>query len=98
MAKSRKQMKEKEPTGTHLKGWQAISGFLGIPATTAQRWSKTGMPVKKEGRFVAADVEELRQWLGRESHMPGPAHVATSGTDVSAALRESISAMRNRKG
>jgi hypothetical protein len=55
------------------------------------------MPVKKEGRFVAADAEELRQWLGREAHMPGAAYIANAGTDVSAALMESISAMRKRK-
>ena len=80
-----------------LKGWQAIGAYLGIGAAVAQRWAKSGMPVKRQGRFIVADAEELRQWLGREAHMPGAAHVLTNDADVSAALKESISALRRQK-
>jgi hypothetical protein len=55
------------------------------------------MPVRKEGRFMVADAEEIRRWLGREAHMPAPAQVMTPGTDISAALKESISAVRRKK-
>jgi hypothetical protein len=56
------------------------------------------MPVRREGRFTIADVNEVRQWLGHEAHMPKPAYVLTPGADVSAALKESIAAVRQRKG
>jgi hypothetical protein len=56
------------------------------------------MPVKREGRFMVADADELRQWLGKEAHMPGSAHVVTAtGNDISAALKDSITAVRRRK-
>jgi hypothetical protein len=80
-----------------LRGWKAIAGFLAIPATTAQRWSKDGMPVHREGRFTVADAAELRSWLGRESEMPAPAHIATNNADLAAGLRQSIAAMRSHK-
>jgi len=47
-----------------LKGWPAIAKFLGQPVSVAQRWGKTGMPVKKQGRFVTALQEELIAGLG----------------------------------
>lgn len=77
-----------------LKGWAAIAAFLAIPVSTAQRWAKDGMPVQREGRFTVADPKGLSAWLGRESHMAGPAHVATGATDLASALKESISAAR----
>jgi phage terminase Nu1 subunit (DNA packaging protein) len=81
-----------------LKGWKAIGEYLGIGAATAQRWAKGGMPVKRQGRYMVADANELRQWLGREAHMPAAAHVVTdTGDDISAALKESISALRHHK-
>jgi hypothetical protein len=79
-----------------LRGWKAIAGFLAIPANTAQRWSKDGMPVHREGRFTVADAAGLRSWLGRESEMPAPAHIATNNADLAAGLRQSI-AMRSHK-
>src|SRR6185312_5329131 len=75
-----------------LKGWKAIAEFLAIPSATAQRWARGGMPVSREGRFTVADPEELRSWLGRESEMPAPAHIATNNADLAAGLQESISA------
>jgi hypothetical protein len=56
------------------------------------------MPVGREGKFIVAEPAELRNWLGAESHMKGPAHVLTENADMCAALKESISvARRNRK-
>jgi phage terminase Nu1 subunit (DNA packaging protein) len=80
-----------------LQGWTAIAGFLGLPTATAQRWARTGMPVRKQGRFTVADKKELQQWLGRESHMPAPAQVVGKGTDLASALKQSISAARRSK-
>ena len=96
MPKRGKKAGSEEPTET-LKGWKTIGAYLGIGAATAQRWAKSGMPVTKEGRFMVADANEIRRWLGREAHMPAPAHVLTTDADVSAALKESISAVRRRK-
>lgn len=80
-----------------LRGWKAIAGFLAIPPATAQRWSKDGMPVHREGRFTVAEPEVLRSWLGRESEMPAPAHIATNNADLAAGLRQSIAAVRGHK-
>lgn len=80
-----------------LKGWTAIARYLGIPVGTAHRWASEGMPVQREGRFTVADREAVSAWLGRESHMPKPAHVMTEDADMAAALKESIAAARKRK-
>ena len=80
-----------------LKGWTAIARYLGIPVATAHRWASEGMPVRHEGRFTVADREAVSAWLGRESHMPKPAHVMTEDADMAAALKESIAAARKRK-
>ena len=91
-----KQPKKQLPTAaeTPLKGWTAIARFLGIPVPTAHRWASEGMPVHREGRFTVADREAVSAWLGRESHMPKPAHVMTADADMAAALKESIAAAR----
>ena len=93
MPKARKTVKR----DATLKGWKAIGAYLGIGAASAQRWAKNGMPVRREGRFTVADADEIRRWLGREAHMPGPAHVLTNESDVAAALKESLSAVRRGK-
>lgn len=80
-----------------LKGWKAIADYLGIGESAAQRWARTGMPVRREGRFTIANVDELRAWLGRESHMAKPAFVATGQADLSAPLKESILAARRAR-
>ena len=65
MPKAKKSAGREQPPQM-LKGWQAIGSYLGVGAAIAQRWAKSsGMPVKKEGRFTVADVDELRRWLGR---------------------------------
>jgi len=80
-----------------LKGWTAIASFLGIPVATAHRWAGEGMPVRREGRFTVADRDAVSAWLGRESHMPKPAHVMTKDADMATALKESIEAARKLK-
>ena len=85
------------PESNLLKGWAAIADFLKIPASTVQRWAKAGMPVQREGRFTIAHPDELLAWLGRESHMPRPAHIATNTADLAAGLKESIAAAKKRK-
>jgi len=47
-----------------LKGWAEIARFLELPASTAQRWAKEGMPVRREGRHVIASRQELADWIG----------------------------------
>lgn len=87
--------KSSPPAEGSLTGWTAIARYLGIPIATAHRWASEGMPVRREGRFTVADREALSAWLGRESHMPKPAHVMTADADLAAALKESIAAVRN---
>ena len=94
-AKSRKP-KSRENEG-QLQGWKDIAAFLVQPVSTAQRWAKSGMPVKREGRYTTADREELSRWLGRESHMPAPARIATNHADLAAGLKESIKAAHRRR-
>jgi phage terminase Nu1 subunit (DNA packaging protein) len=88
--------KKKSPPApsAELKGWTAIARYLGIPVATAHRWASEGMPVRREGRFTVADRDAVSAWLGRESHMPKPAHVMTADADMAAALKESIEAAR----
>lgn len=90
----RKEQEPEQPAKQSLKGWKAIAAYLGIPVGTAQRWARTGMPLRREGRSITVNVNELTDWLGRESHMPGAARVATEKTDLAGALRESIAAAR----
>lgn len=85
------------PKAATLRGWKAIAAFLALPVNTAQRWARDGMPVHREGRFTVADADELRGWLGRESEMPAPAHIAVNNADLATGLRESISAVRRQK-
>jgi len=93
--KSRKP-KSKKNEG-QLQGWKDIAAFLVQPVSTAQRWSKSGMPVRREGRYTIADREELSRWLGRESHMPAPAQIATNTADLTAGLKQSIKAVRQKR-
>jgi len=99
-AKHRPLKKRSQPavqqSGT-LRGWKAIAQFLALPVNVAQRWAKDGMPLRREGRFSVADTDELRRWLGRESEMPAPAHIAVDSADLAGGLRESISAVRRQK-
>jgi phage terminase Nu1 subunit (DNA packaging protein) len=77
-----------------LKGWKAIADYLGLTPATAQHWARSGMPVKREGRFTTASPDEIQAWIGRESHMPKAAHVMTKGADVASALKDSLAVIR----
>jgi hypothetical protein len=80
-----------------LKGWQQIATFLGQPVAVGQRWASTsGMPVRREGRFVTATTEELNNWLGREAG-GGPVHVATPEADLAAELKRGLAYVRGQK-
>jgi phage terminase Nu1 subunit (DNA packaging protein) len=87
---SKKKLARAQATTGPLKGWAAIADFLKMPASTAQRWTKAGMPVRREGRSTVADPGELLSWIGHEAQMPGPAHIATNTADLAAGLKESI--------
>lgn len=93
--KQRAPESQEEP-GT-LKGWAAIGAFLGLPAATAQRWARDGMPVHREGRHTTADRAELEAWLGRESNMPAAARVVTNSTDLSEAIKQSLKAAKTQR-
>jgi hypothetical protein len=82
-------------TPNELKGWQQIAAYLGHPTAVVQRWAAEGMPVRRQGRFVATTPDELNAWLGRESGKP--VHVATEGTDLAAELKRGLSFVRSEK-
>jgi hypothetical protein len=89
--------KKKTATAPVLKGWAAIARFMGTTPASAQTWAKQGMPVNREGRFAIADPAEVQAWLGRQSHMPKPAHILTNDTDIASALKESISVVKRKR-
>lgn len=78
-----------------LKGWNQIAQFLGQPVAVAQRWAKSGMPAKREGRFMTATPEELRQYLGRETGLDVPVQIATENMGLFADLKRSLSIARH---
>ncbi len=91
--KSRPAPKPKaQPEG--LKGWAHIAQFLGQPIAVAQRWARSGMPVKREGRFMTASPEELSRYLGREAGLDVPVHIASEEMDLSADLKRALSYAR----
>ena len=93
--KSRPAAKPKaQPQG--LKGWAQIAQFLGQPIAVAQRWARSGMPVKREGRFMTASPEELSRYLGREAGLDVPVHIASEEMDLSADLKRALSYARTR--
>jgi hypothetical protein len=77
-----------------LKGWTQIAQFLGQPIAVTQRWARSGMPVKREGRFMIASPEELSRYLGREAGLDVPVHIATENMDLSADLKRALSYAR----
>jgi hypothetical protein len=92
MAKVTK-MKAKSPD--ELKGWQEIASFLGQPISVAQRWSESGMPVEKRGRYVYSSRDQLNRWLGREA-AGEPVQIATEETDLGAELKRGLSFIRKQ--
>lgn len=80
-----------QPVDT-LKGWQQIAAFLGEPTSVVQRWASEGMPLRRQGRYVATTPDELNAWLGKESGKP--LHVTTEDTDLTAELKRGLSFIR----
>jgi hypothetical protein len=80
-----------------LRGWPAIAQFLGMPDSTVHRWAKEGMPVRREGRNVVADPEELNRWLQQTSGEAADVHVVTPGSDLLKDLRASVAAQKSSK-
>jgi phage terminase Nu1 subunit (DNA packaging protein) len=90
--------KKTAPTApSPLKGWSAIAKFMGTTPASAQTWAKQGMPVRREGRFTVADPADVEAWLGKQSNMPKPAHILTDDADIAAALKDSISVVKQKK-
>jgi hypothetical protein len=87
--------KQQEPASDTLKSWQQIAAFLRQPVSVAQRWTKSGMPVARQGRFVTASGEALNKCLGRESGEP--IHVAKKEDDLSAELKRGLSFVRKQQ-
>jgi hypothetical protein len=85
-----------EAPPTLLKGWQQIAAFLSQSISVAQRWSKDGMPVNRQGRYVTAMPDDLNKWLGREAGGE-PVKVATATTDLSAELKRGLAFARQQK-
>jgi hypothetical protein len=84
-----------QPQPESLKGWQQIASFLGHPVAVVQRWANTGMPVRREGRFMTALPGDLNEWLGRESGEP--VRVATHQADLSSELKRGLAYVRKTK-
>ena len=80
-----------------MKGWKQIGEYLAQPVATVQRWAKSGMPVRREGRFMVASQEELSRWLGRESGTKQPVHIATDNADLSGDLRRALAEARKQR-
>ena len=92
---SRKPKQKAQPD--RLKGWTQIAKFLGQPVAVAQRWARSGMPVKREGRFMTASPEELSRYLGHEAGLEVPVHIASEDMDLSADLKRALSYARGDK-
>jgi hypothetical protein len=80
-----------------LKGWKQIAEYLAQPVATVQRWAKSGMPVRREERFMVASQEELGRWLERESGTKQPVHIATDNADLSGDLRRALAEARQQR-
>jgi len=91
MAAPGRMAKAKQPDS--LDGWQQIADFLGQPVGVAQRWSKSGMPVTREGRRVQASPDELNRWLVDES-AGEPVQIATETADLTSELKRGLSFVR----
>jgi predicted DNA-binding transcriptional regulator AlpA len=82
---------------SELLGWPAIARFLGMPNSTAHRWAKEGMPVRREGRNVVTSPEELNEWLQRTAGEAIGVHVVTPGSDLLKDLRASLAVQKSSK-
>ena len=94
MARTRPVRESKRQTEL-LKSWKQISEFLGEPISVVQRWASTSMPVRRVGRYVEATVDELNEWVGKQSGKP--VHVVTDQTDLSAELKRGLAYVQREK-
>jgi hypothetical protein len=68
-----------------------------MPNSTVHRWAKEGMPIRREGRNVVANPEELNRWLQRTSGEAVGVHVVTPGSDLLKDLRASLAVQKSSK-
>jgi hypothetical protein len=59
--------------------------------------AKVGMPIRHEGRNLAASPEELNRWLQRTSGEAAGVHVVTPGSNLLKDLRASVAAQKEAK-
>lgn len=78
-----------------LTGWQQIAAFLGHSAAVVQRWASEGIPVHRQGRYVATTADELNTWLGKQSGKP--VSVATENTDLASELKRGLAFRKEGK-
>jgi hypothetical protein len=96
MPKHAKKQAPLESDSKLLTGWQQIAAFLGHPAAVVQRWAAEGMPLHREGRYVATTADELNDWLGKQSGKP--VSVATENTDLASELKRGLAFIKKEKG
>jgi hypothetical protein len=77
-----------------LTGWSAIADFLGQTPAVAQRWHNEGMPVRKEGRFVVANSEEITRWVGTDDGKRKPVRIASEEENLAADLKRGLTYVR----
>jgi hypothetical protein len=92
--KSRGSKKIESPYQDELRGWAQIAMFLGQPLAVAQRWAHSGMPISHKGRYTIASKQELSRWLGRESGVNTPVHLASDSADLTSDLKRGLSYVR----
>jgi hypothetical protein len=85
--------KEKPEPDDLLKGWAEIAVFLELPVSTAHRFAKEGMPVRRHGRYVVASREELMQWVGT-NRAGRPSAIVNNASDLAAELKRSLKGLR----
>ena len=96
-AKSKSSKNSSGPPTTVLKGWKQIADFLGQHVAVAQRWGRTGMPVRREGRYAVSSAAELNRWLAEESGAQAPVRIATDETDLSTDLKRGLLLARGKR-
>lgn len=88
--------KQKEPQPDLLQGWQQIAHFLAQPVAVVQNWARSGMPVRKTGRYMTASRTELNRWLAGESGGQ-PVQITSPGADLGAELRRGLRYVRSHR-
>jgi hypothetical protein len=79
-----------------LKSWKQIAEYLHKSVNTVQRWAREGMPVRREGRYVAASPEDISRWLGEGEWTDTPVHLPAPKEDLATELRKSVTSARKQ--